>query len=504
MRAFSFIAAAALGYATLFASSPPAQAQRVPAEAEAPESEPPEAEALGGRPANVPPPEPPQAPEDAPLETEASGLETPIEPEEGAGRVAARVALYPVRGVWWVAMAPLRGVAYAFNRWQLKERYQAVFFSEDLTRGLLPTASYQSGLGVTGGLSFRWKDIESTGARLGLKASYGGEFLQNYSASLTSGEIFSERFSLEALFEYRELPNARFFGLGNGDEVEVTALTGALVDPIRDDTAVATRFRHDTASAGIGGRFIVDTSLDVLVSSTYRAREFEPRIALGNDSRIFDVYDPNRLVGYVDGLSNVYSEVLVTYDRRRELARYHSSAAPSTGYFLSGFFGFQKGVESFDPSQHGRWGIDLQRYIDLFRGDRTLTLRLYVEGVTGRLEEVPFIDLPALGGPIFLRGYRRDRFRDRNVALASIEYGYPISRNLRGYLFVDAGAPFGSLEELEDWPNAPRIAYGGGLQINTINSFIGRLIVGTNIDGGFQFTFSFDPTFQTTSREDNQ
>ena len=93
--------------------------------------------------------------------------------------VAARVALYPVRGAWWVVNLPFRGLAYAFTRFQLKERYQAVFFSEDLTRGLVPTVSFQSGLGATGGLSFRWNDIEGSGTTLKLKAAYGGEFLQS-------------------------------------------------------------------------------------------------------------------------------------------------------------------------------------------------------------------------------------------------------------------------------------------------------------------------------------
>ncbi len=466
---------------------------------------PPSAEAAEDeRPVNAPPETPPLAAEDAPLETSASGLEEEVEPEEGAGRKTARVALYPVRGVWWVALAPLRGLAYAFNRWQLKERYQAVFFSEDLTRGLLPTASYQSGLGVTGGLSFKWKDIEGTDANLTLRASYGGEFLQNYSALIDSGKAFSDHISVGAFLQFRELPNARFFGLGNGDQVDVESLDGNLIDPITDDTAVATRYSHDSLTTGVGARFTFSDSLTLLVSSLYRLRDFEREIRFGDDSRIFDVYDPNRLVGLVDGLSNLYTEASLTYDRRKRYARYHSSASPSTGYLLNGFIAYQAGLVEEDRSAHGRWGIDLQRYISLYRGDRTLTLRLYVEGVTGGLEEVPFIDLPALGGPIFLRGYQRDRFRERNVALASVEYGYPISRNIRGYLFVDAGAPFRDLDALADWPKAPRIAFGGGFQFNTINSFLGRLIVGTSIDGEFQLTFSFDPTFETTTREDNQ
>ncbi|MEL6547240.1 MAG: hypothetical protein AAFQ82_21630, partial [Myxococcota bacterium] len=290
----------------------------------------------------------------------------------------------------------------------------------------------------------------------------------------------------------------------DGDEQSFESLNGRIIDPLTDPTAVATRYRHDTFSARLGGRIHVTDSISLLLSGAYRLRDFEENITTVGDARIDAAYDVNRLTGYTSGLSNLYSEALLTIDGREKLERYHSTASPSMGYLISGFYGFQAALTEEDPSEFGRWGVDLQRYINLYRGDRILVLRLYFEGVTGSLEEVPFIDLPALGGPVFLRGYRRDRFRERNIGLASVEYQYPISRNIRGYLFVDAGAPYRTSEDLRNWHEAPRIAYGGGLQFNTISSFIGRIIIGTNIDGGFQATFSFNPTFETTSREDNQ
>jgi len=51
-----------------------------------------------------------------------------------------------------------------------------------------------------------------------------------------------------------------------------------------------------------------------------------------------------------------------------------------------------------------RYGIELQHNWRLARGPRVLTVRLRGTGVTGERDEVPFTELPALGGGSVLRG----------------------------------------------------------------------------------------------------
>jgi outer membrane translocation and assembly module TamA len=68
-----------------------------------------------------------------------------------------------------------------------------------------------------------------------------------------------------------------------------------------------------------------------------------------------------------------------------------------------------------------------------------LVLRAVVEGVEGKTAEIPFSELPRLGGPRRLRGYALDRFRDEKAALGTLEYHYPIHQFVAGSLYVDAG-----------------------------------------------------------------
>src|SRR5262249_60628075 len=109
-----------------------------------------------------------------------------------------------------------------------------------------------------------------------------------------------------------------------------------------------------------------------------------------------------------------------------------------------------------------RYGLDALRYFDPYRGDRVLLLRLYAEAVTGSLADIPFTDLPRLGGPQLLRGYHRDRFRDRAALMSTAEYAFPIGEQLSGYLLLDAGRLEPSFAHLSF--DRMRYALGGGFQ----------------------------------------
>ena len=57
----------------------------------------------------------------------------------------------------------------------------------------------------------------------------------------------------------------------------------------------------------------------------------------------------------------------------------------------------------------------------------------------GEIGEVAFTQLPQLGGIPSLRGYARERFRDRIAVTGSIEYEWDLGRHTYASLFVDAG-----------------------------------------------------------------
>jgi outer membrane protein assembly factor BamA len=202
-----------------------------------------------------------------------------------------------------------------------------------------------------------------------------------------------------------------------------------------------------------------------------------------------DVYAASSLVGYATGVNNAYVELDATLDTRESASRYISKATPSWGWWGEAFVGIARGRDD-DPSSYTRYGADLRRYIDLYHGDRVLVVRGYLEGVTATTDQIPFTDLPRLGGNDLLRGFEIDRFRDRVVAMASVEYDFPVHYGVNAYLFVDAGRTAHDIGGLD--PTDLHYGYGLGLQVQSLSAFLVRGQIATSTEGTF-FRLALDP-----------
>lgn len=451
-------------------------------------------------PADAGPAEPPITAQDvggAPVPTEAHGHAVRRDESASAGRIAGRLVLFIPRWAAEVVFSPVRGLLWAYQRFQLGERARHIFFNDDGTLGVFPVAFFETGFGLNIGGRFIYRELLGDG-KLSARASYGGRLRQLYSVKANTGTLLGNNFILEVGAQFQIFPKSRFFGFGNQDRLDAPPDT--LIDPQNDETSVATRFRHDDLGieGTFGGRLAGDWWLNL--TGAYTRREFKDDAELGDgQGNIIDVYDTDQLVGWDSGLSNLYTELELTYDSRRVTHDYVTRATPSTGWKLSAFAGFV--VESDGPADYWRYGVDVQRYFDIYGGDRFLVLRAYLEGVSGSIDEVPFLDLPRLGGPVFLRGYERDRFRDRISALGSAEYSYPAMGNLSGFLFTDVGRVFRSYDDVTT--SDLRVGFGGGVQGHTRNSFLTRLFVASSSDGGFFINLSFDPVFDTRAGKES-
>jgi hypothetical protein len=125
-------------------------------------------------------------------------------------------------------------------------------------------------------------------------------------------------------------------------------------------------------------------------------------------------------------------------------------------------------------------------------------VRLHGEAVSGRRDEVPFVELPALGGSEVLRGYSTERFRDRAAAFGSLEYEWDLAHTFFASVFVDAGRVFPSLTDLS--LDGLRCGYGISLEVHDTNDFFLRGSVASSIDGGVFVNVSFDPVFDVERR----
>ena len=437
----------------------------------------------------------------APLPTEASGIARPD--SKGASTLLwiPRVIFFVPKWAVIIVAQPFRGIAWAYERYQFRNRFDQVFFNDAGTFGIYPVAFFETGFGLNAGARLIHRDLFGDEERFRLRVSYGGRFRQIYSAKFGSGERLGDTVELELDAGLEIRPKDRFFGIGNSDDTAPGSVA-LPVDAVTGDAALDSRFRQEVVRVRMGTDFHLydddERSFAVKLSGAYMHRSFGGADSDYDDSGyIEDYYQTDSLVGFSGGLSNLYSEIELEYDSRRPTWEYLSNAVPATGWHLIGFAGYAAGMAD-DPSAYIRYGADLQRYVCIYGGSRILALRLFVEGVTGPIDEVPFVDLPPLGGPLMLRGYEQDRFRDRALTMASAEYEWGLGPSFSAALFVDSGRVWSSLGDVgfDDL----RVGYGAALQMHQRHSFLFRFDVSSSIDGGLFFNLGFDPAFNVRDR----
>jgi hypothetical protein len=372
--------------------------------------------------------------------------------------------------------APIRAGIWAYDRYQLKERYLDVFFNDARTAGLVPTATLESGYGLTVGAKLLHDDLFGDEERFRLRAATGGRFRQLATVALASGERFGRRLDVELDGRFERRPHDVYYGIGNTSMPEA-------------------RFRQEllraTASAQVrlAGPLRVRTS-GALADFTFGRSEDGPAID--------EIYPADTMAGF-DGVRHAYAELEVSYDSRRNARRWEVAAIPATGWLLAAFGGRTIALDA--NADYWRYGADLQRFMRIGDGPRVFSVRAYGEAVAGDAV-VPFAQLPRLGGATLLRGYPADRFRDRVATLVSLAYGWDISRALSANMFVDTGRVFPSVRELE--LEALRVGYGLELEAHTARSFVMRVGIATSFDGGAFFTLSFDPVFDLAPRTERR
>ncbi|MFB6249190.1 MAG: BamA/TamA family outer membrane protein, partial [Salinibacter sp.] len=95
--------------------------------------------------------------------------------------------------------------------------------------------------------------------------------------------------------------------------------------------------------------------------------------------------------------------------------------------------------------------------------------------------QMPFYRLQSIGGARSLRGYRSDRFRDRNVVLVNAEVRCQIWHWLDMALFADAGHVFRDFDTLQFAD--PRVGYGLGFRVKKDGQTLGRIDFARSVEG---------------------
>lgn len=389
---------------------------------------------------------------------------------DSTARKLARGVLALPRAAFDLVFTPVDKGVWAFERYHVAERTRRLFFNDAETFCVYPIGSFESDFGVSGG----GKLVAGLGLReqLRLQGTFGGRYRHRVAGSVRAYRL-DDRLALELRGELDTRPEERFQGIGNLDD------------------AIEARFRQELARGAASADVRVAGDLHVRLDGTVTDLEAAPA-ATGTD--ITTVYPMSTLVGF-DGYRHLYGEVELAWDSRRRARRWESRSLYATGWLASAFAGRV-------AMEHGRdfwrYGGDVQHFVRLGTGPRVLALRLHGEAVTGAYQDVPFVELPALGGATLLRGHATERFRDRVAAFGSIEYEWDLARTLFASLFVDAGRVYGAVADVE--LADLRYGYGAALELHGGKAFWLRGSVASSTDGGVFVNLSFDPVFDVDPR----
>jgi hypothetical protein len=368
----------------------------------------------------------------------------------------ARALLVVPRAAFWIANAPLRATYWVNERYHVPLRVREALFNDAGTAGLVPIASAETGFGAGGGARFFHRDLLGRGEHLVAAASYGGRVEPGAALWGDTGDRLGDRFRLRLDTRFQERPRDRFDGIGDREP------------------AADIRFRERVAALGAAGELRIAGPLAARLSS--EARWFRIDAAEGEA-----VAPP----GSGEDHARSYHRLSLGIDTRERPARAEPPGPRATGFAIGGF-----AEVDTDPAG-GRFGGEARAQLPLGTRQRLLVLRTLAEGVSGPLDQIPFVDLPRLGGPLLLRGYPADRFRDRTMALASAEYRFDLGDALGAFLFADAGRVGRDVAELG--AGDLRAGWGGGLDVRRDDLLLGRLTIASSIDGGLFVSAAFDP-----------
>jgi hypothetical protein len=435
-------------------------------------------------PSEPPPVEPP--PGVTAIDGEARNLEQRPEPAHVRGLFVfdwlGTGASYVVRGVF----APARGVLYLQARYDLVTKIRDVFVNDAGTLGVYPDGSYESTFGLSYGARAFANDLFGHAEELSLSAKTGGAYRAAAQLKFEADELAGAPIYMKARARYEDNVNAYFAGIGNAPHVEGMNLAATASD-------VPTRFSQQRF-LGVVSTGAVMGPVKLGGSMIFNQRSFGTSGDGASDPSIEQVYDTSTLRGFDAGFSNLELTADAELDTR------NTRGPTEHGTRIRAFFGGGSLVES---ARYGHYGAEAAYYLTPGWARRTLIFRGVVEGVIDRDDDIPFTELPRLGGANFLRGYHTDAFRDKLATLGTVEYHYPIHNNLSGALFVEGGKVGRTYDEVfgkglrQDW----HVGYGGGLLIHTKSSIVLR--VDLAYGDGLNFYLSTDvlDAFRNRERE---
>jgi len=415
---------------------------------------------------------------------EARGYESPpgTEPEDVAlavPRVLLAVPRYTLKLVFW----PIKEGIEFVDRHAIVERVEDVVYNDARTAAIVPTFGYNSYFGPSIGAKAFHEDLAGHKEYASAEARFGGQYSLASQLRFSADNFGGTPLWLESVARYENAPGLFFQGIGHGE-----GASGSGLNP--RDAQIATRYSQDRYLALLRSGITFGQPgemLQVGTTGVYNVREFGEK-ERGSDPSIGEVYDTSQLVGFNERVATFETDLNLVVDLR------DVAGATASGGYLEVFGGYVPRLGKYSFWHHG---AELTGFIDLYKRTRVLVLRAFVEGVEGPDQDIPFSELPRLGGPNRLRGYRLDRFRDEKTAVGTVEYRYPIHQYVAGALYLDVGRAERSYADFFDtkW----QTGFGGGFRVRSRDAALFSLDIAYG--DGIRFYLTTEPLRAFTKRD---
>ena len=368
--------------------------------------------------------------------------------EDPTGNKVLRGVLMIPKGIVTIVLAPVRLGVWVTDRYDLQEKARTFFFNDAGTFGIYPTLRYEAGERLRFGAQMDWRITPEDRLRSFAGASLDGDL---YRVDTT----YSHRTELAALDSaalYEQIPDRRLYAIGNVDSGSI-------------------RFDSKLARVAQQGAYKIGGGLEIRGAASIAKREAIMEYKLG------------------------YLEAEILYDSRAGDVGWDTPQVTSRGSLVSLWAGHENIIDMRDI---WRYGTDLQHYIRISRGPRVLAFRFHGEAIDAPVDEVPAVELPTMGGPVYMRGYHLDRWRDRVAAVATGEYQWDLSHSLFAALFVDVGRVYPSIEDMSF--DDLRMGYGIALELHAPGIQGIRGSMASSLDGGLFFNVYLEPVFTLIPR----
>ncbi len=379
---------------------------------------------------------------------DSTAIRKPPRPEKSTSElllyVPSKILQLPVYIVRSGARTVIRGLSVPR---EIKKFSATAFDSDNL---IIPIGDAGSRSGISAGLSLNFRNLASVKDRIQFAFSYSTNNYQKYTFAYRAPTMFSPATGLNLFASYRDRTRERFIGLGQAS---------SLSDEIS--------YRLEQSRIGMSVDTRVGSGVSLSVSGEFtKSQTFD-----GQNPSVENRLDSIQLLLSLSDEDIRASKVWSIGAELKHDSRNHKGQ-PSAGGMETIQVTYHRGPKSSGHVEFVSTSVELSRYINIY-DQRILALKLLAKSLDQPAATLPtpFYLLNRLGGQYNLRGFKTDRFSDNDLALASVEYRYPIWDVIDAFLLLDAGRVFREIEDdftLRNW----EWNYGFGLRVWKANGLI--------------------------------